>query len=283
VAEVCEAGIDWVTCTAKHVERRVALIDLARAIADREWQQQGEVREYTWQGYQMKQTGGITYGTRDADAICRLSGALANVFGLEVVKRADNISRLDVQATCRFDPPRDDLGQLAFRTAVRHFRRHPRAPRPRAHVTPEGYETVTLGSRASDWFGRIYDKYRESGEARYAGCWRFELEIKGKTCPMVARALAHHEHPERSAISLVRDHCARAGIKPAPFGIDAGMRRPSQARQTTDDKRIKWLSEQGRSVVAGLTARGRWLDTYTALGFVQVYTFKKTKSTEGLA
>jgi hypothetical protein len=269
------------TCTAKHPENRVALLNLAQSVAREEWERHGEEREFSWQGYAMKRVGAISYGERESDCIVRLSGPLAHVHGLEMVKRSTNVSRLDLQVTCKFDPPLVALGRVAFDAALRHFRRNSRAPRPACHATPQGVETVTLGSRSSAYFGRIYDKYAESGDDQYRGAWRFELEIKGKTASLVGRTVAYHVSPQRAAVSLVRDNLARAGLRPAPFGTDAGVRRPVESRQTTDDRRISWLAEQCRPAVTGITARGRWLDAYAALGVLNVYVVKKTKADGG--
>lgn len=73
---------------------------------------------------------------------------------------------------------------------LRHRSRGPGRPaKYKMIASQDGPETLYLGRRASDRFGRIYDKFAESSKECYRDCLRYELELKNETARTVALLL----------------------------------------------------------------------------------------------
>lgn len=213
---IMSAGVDWLTATAPHDGRDVPLLDCAERLMARDELDGYEPKRWTWNSYTGWQTDGLTFGMREDGVIVRLSGALAHKHALEVINHAANITRIDCEVTARFHPARPKFGQEAHRRALAHFQAHDKAPVPAFHGSRGRLETLTLGSRASERYGRLYDKYAESGDEVWRDCWRWEVEVKAEPAARLARKLAHVEWPGPVTASYVHDFFATAGIAP-PF------------------------------------------------------------------
>ena len=264
--EVAALGVDWITATGQRGKRDLQLAVTAHSILDRAASPNAQVKTWMWQRYQGKSTEGISYGVREDGAILRLSGDQADTYWRDAVRNADRATRIDVQATVRFDPPDRAIAAAAYKQALAYNDDGHRQTEVRAIIHNGHVETLYLGSRKSPTFGRLYDKYAESEEARYADCWRYEVETKEEVANQLGRRLYRHDHPYRAISAYLFDWFSKRGVVPR-FDRGTGEMRVSRTPPDDDDeRRLKWLREQVGPVVAGLSARGRRGDALAAIG-----------------
>jgi hypothetical protein len=279
--QIASAGVDWLTATAPADGRDWALLLAADGPLERERQARNEDERHRWRGYDLKTCGGVSAGVREDGAIVRLSGERAHEDWRSIAKRAVNISRLDLEVTVRMAPPDPALAgrHLAEFAAWREGRAN--APKLTFHGTPDGVETLYVGSRASDLFGRIYDKRAESGDDAWADCWRYEVECKGTMARHLATALAPEPDTGRAVGVFVHDYFTRRGCRPV-FGRAGGdMHVPYPRPRTTDETRLRWLTETVQPIVLSLTQRGFGEELARCLGLDAIGEYMRSEERYG--
>lgn len=226
----------------------------------------GQERRDRWNRYDLKTCGHVSAGLREEGALVRLSSEAAQKHWRTVVLRAANVSRLDLQVTVRPDPPDPKLGAAVLRSALRWVKGREHAPKVAFHGGPAGIETVYLGSRSSETFGRVYSKEAESGDDAWRDCWRYEVETKGDLAVRVARLLAHDDHAARSIELFVFDHFNNRGIRPRFERPNGDVRVAISRAKSDDETRLKWLRESVAPVVSRLSDNGHGDEACAALG-----------------
>lgn len=200
-------------------------------------------------GYDGWTGGGASLGSRPDGTILRLSGRRAASMGRDILRSDAHVSRIDVQATVRFNR---DVQALA-RHHAGEARRSQRAGAQPRHLRLERSfgrgDTLYVGSRVSNYFGRVYDKWRESGDAGYRHSWRYEVEAKGAGALAVTSALTQAPGDEGAIEALVFSWWAARGIHPRYRPAGARALGPIPARTSELDTRLRWLLHQVRPVI----------------------------------
>lgn len=275
---VVEAGVDWLTCTAKADTFKSRMLrELAEAAVGRERSEGHDLREYRTEGYRMVGAGGAAWGLRPEDTILRLSGAAAHEWWVEAVQHADNVSRCDLEVTARLPSPVVDLHREHERQhATRTIRGRGKPPVvgiiEGARYTATGERrttggTLTIGSRSSDVYIRAYDKGAEragrsapppaEGGSWGPGLWwRYEVEYKRRRARDAVRALLDTPADQRGAAVRTAVHGAltRTGVRPR-FVVRGGpdlleLTAPPRGRSDTG-RRLAYL----RTVVVPMLER----------------------------
>lgn len=180
------AGVDWLTMTVNSEGDRDTLFE--RAIKMRvllEAIERQEARKFYWRGYEGFSIAGLDYGERQQETLLRLRGDAASSYWKLFVRLATNVSRVDLQVTFAIDPPMPHLVSTYYNNL------HPSEVQfTRLENTSRGGQTLYVGSRSSDVFGRIYDKGVQSGLLPVPGyLWRYELEYKNYYAPQAINRL----------------------------------------------------------------------------------------------
>ncbi len=128
-------------------------------------------------------------------------------------------------------------------------------------------QTLYVGSRRSEKFGRLYDKGVEEKSAPAGLKYRWEVEYKKPTSGEVAKALDAVREAEAEHITgMVFDFFQNRGVAPL-FGRDGGMvTLQTQARITSLDRKLNWIRSQVRPSVRQLIMAGRSRDLFQAMG-----------------
>jgi hypothetical protein len=115
--------------------------------------------------------------------------------------------------------------------------------------------TLNIGARISKWYGRVYDKYRESGDEQYVRCWRYEVEGKGDA----AEALrAHVNAAQEPATEIPAMVAAWFGDRGVDVRYRPGMAHSFEAipASPVDDLRtLAWLRAAASPALARLGER----------------------------
>lgn len=221
---VIESQVDWLTCSAHGRERAHGLAWLSSEWAKGEAARGNRLQKWRLMGYEGSHVGRVRWGQRDEDScLVQLSGELAERYIAEAASLADRVTRVDLAVTVRPDPPNPHLGANVYDEAAAFAQGKPRAALPWTIYDARGGRTTYLGARTSDHFLRVYNKEAESrakddaeGVARYLGCWRTELELKGMMAEPVARVACDQEDRPAWAQEYLYDYLTDHGIT-SPF------------------------------------------------------------------
>lgn len=271
---VIESQVDWLTVSAHGRDAASNMLDLARGLAKEEASRGNRKRSWRLMGYEGYHVGRIEYGQRDREStILRLIGDPANGCLGVALSLADQVTRLDIAATYRADPPDPNLGQEAYHAALAFHEEHPGSALISRISDSAGGSTTYIGRRQSDSFFRLYNKEAEcralndeAGYERYRSCWRFELEAKAALAKRLAEVVADREdradYIRGYLMSFVEAHGIEAGfLADQPVALLPGFRRRSDA-----ESRLRHLARNVAPTVKWLGENGHADDALRALG-----------------
>lgn len=187
--ELHSAGIDYATFTTASGPRAYEAYDKARHILEQETRDGNPAKPWRSFGYLGWASSHVTLGRRPESIIVRLSGELADHYWRSFRAMCDRCTRLDLAVTACCNSPSFNVAHLSLREARAWKRQHDSRYQVGYQFSDPGGQTVTLGARSSEKYGRIYDKYAESGPPYQPGTWRWELEVKGDTAQAVSERL----------------------------------------------------------------------------------------------
>lgn len=184
--EFVDAGVDWITVTAKEPRKVDALRKQAYTLIDSELRRGMFGGPWFQSGYVGVACGHVQYGERQDGCILRLGGSVAKTYWRFLLQNADNVTRIDMQVTVRSKQKPALVVHNHYRQIQRSRRLFKRAPRLSRICDDDGGYTVYTGRRSSNVMGRIYDKESESKMDQYKGCVRYEVQFNGRRARWVA-------------------------------------------------------------------------------------------------
>lgn len=261
-----DSHVDWITATAKIGGKANDLLTIGITALQDASQGGGTTRKSNFQGYNGYTNRGAFYGWRLDGACVRFSGELARRHWRAAVDAADNVSRFDIAVTLLADTVERDWA-LDWRIKAETF------PEPGGHpinytlLWPKyGGETLYVGSRASERFGRMYDKHKESNGVYPEGAWRYEIEYKGKAAGMVSASFANGTDDEGNCYATVARRFNEWHI-PLPLQtLPGGFADVGEYARTTNETRFKWLNESVAHSIEHLAADYTANELRSALG-----------------
>jgi DNA relaxase NicK len=269
------ANIDYVTASYSADLGLATSIKITQAIRD-ELAYRGErveAKRWGWCGYVGTSYNGIARGERHDGVIVRCSGERAHGVFKRLPQQSRYITRLDLAVTLWFT--QDDTGR-AKRAHIDSAVSRETIERGRpwklrlVDGTGDG-DTLYVGSRSSEQFGRLYDKGRESDEEEYTNAWRWEVEYKGEAAQVVAEALSKGSAKQGQIAATVQKWFARRGVSvPLDVGQGEPIDAPPVAHKTDDDKKLMWLNSHVKGTVRKLIDAGRRDEVLLALGLNEV-------------
>lgn len=266
IAPEMSAGVDWLTCTAQHPHRVAGLLSFGRDVLEQEKGAGGLARAWHWQGFSGWTAGGAGYGFNGSRAIVRLSGATARESAADAISLSDNVSRLDVQVTVRPDGSRNDLAKHLYESFPGSGGRRGRPISRSLIQTNYGGDSLYIGRRISDSYGRIYNKSAEEREKTDRPRWRYEVEFKRKVAAAQAQAFSKAANKDTWVVGRVYHwftdrHCSPP-ISPVASPTERGNARGDSAQA----RRIQWLRRGVKPVVQQLALEYGWPDVLSLLG-----------------
>lgn len=261
-----EAHVDWLTCTAPTGDGGPRLLDLGTELLDESRTRGNTVRPSNFEGYHGNISEGIFAGFRLDGTCLRLSGRMARDWWRRVVEQGRNVTRLDLALTALGSPPEPHLALQSW-NAIPEGRSTGGHPTDYTLIqTRNRGETLYCGVRASERFGRLYDKYRESKGVWRDGSWRYEVEYKGQAAKDVSSYLRDNAANEARIVGLLRRRFNEWGVEVvvAEPGID--WREGPIPSLTDDESRMKWLKSQVRQSIERIGTTFTADEIRTALG-----------------
>lgn len=262
--EVVESGIDYITVTATRAPHTKTLLSVIKEKMDHEVRAGNEPKRWRGLGYSGMFAGGASWGVGPEGTLARLSSGLAAEHWKELYESGSSCTRIDLQVTYRIPGGPTKRLSKDWSAAVAHWQTCKRRKKPHLHSGPHGPESIELGSRQSERFGREYDKFVESTLDHYRECLRFEVEFKGSLAKGLARSLAAMP-PASLAIGgyisrFFTDHRIQL---PAPmYGpSQISVPRPPGTRA----RQLRYLHTSVRPMVVSLISNGMVQEVFTAL------------------
>ena len=275
-----ESGVDWITATGLGGKQTQQMAEFGVNLLRESHELGNEYKPWGMAGFHGFKCGPMQMGQRNHELIIRASSDWAARYWREIYELADNISRLDVQATIADDRVPSERIKMHYNQGRCFAARRRNAGALSMYSTNDGPSTIYFNKRISDRFGRIYDKAAESGHEYFRGCVRYEVELKGD----VAKCMAHQLFIASNADALAGRHAlqffADRGLTVAQYlpplsSASSGVQdfltsdRLNPRRSISDrDRQLKWLSKSVRSTVQKLITSGRLTDVQEALGLL---------------
>lgn len=257
-ARLVDVGVDWLTVTASEVHECESLLSLGGSIISEKQECGYFSRREGFQGYTGYGAAGCFIGRR-RDGVClRVSGSTAHRRAVDIARIPVNISRIDLQLTAQLDGDQKDYAH----EFVKAYRAEPRgtigAHKRRTKLVDADTHGTTayLGSRTASFYGRVYDKSRESNGEYPKGTWRAESECKRKLALPLFRQLAEYGFSREAIMALMVSQWYKRGVK-LDFDVSLSIDEPVIPRERPDvQARIDWLTRVAQPVVRALHDAG---------------------------
>ena len=268
---IVSAGIDYITATMPHTNPNVLewynrCIKYIETIA----RDGNELISAKRQGYEGFVVGGSFAGVRDDGYLVNISGERAQDGFNVVYWNSPHVSRLDVQCTFQTSDGAINTAINAQRAVAASNTKLSSAAQREATLIQSlsGGATCYVCSKKSEQFARIYEKGAESGEDKYKGAWRYEVQLKNKLATSAATIFRLSEYAQQvQAATFVRQWLAKRGVS-VPWKAEAELHAlPSEKNTPSDvETRLRWLREQVRPAIRRLIKLGLRDTILEALG-----------------
>jgi len=264
--EIIDTGIDFSTFTFSDPKNAEIAVSKAAILLQSEQVSGNDKRLWHQYGYEGFSCGGVRLASRADSVLVSLSGASAQQHWQKFLPLASNCSRLDLQITGRFEISSSTMIARHYKAAARRNRSGKCKRKVTLLRATDDSATIYVGSRFSDYFGRVYQKDRESGLEHYQNAIRYELEVKGKSALPLAKHIIGHSSPQVETVSLIRHWFNVAGIVlELPEQFHNSFIRISTSLPD-DIKSLEWLTRDVKPTVQKLIRNGKLSMVLSALG-----------------
>jgi len=249
--KVTAAGVDWLTCTGSTILSREELWRHGLRLLHAGKREGENATAWHANGYVGWKGPHFGFGSR-GDSVClQLSSVQADEEWQECIGASENVTRLDLAVDCQFDPPMPSISLDIYRHAGHRPSLNGRPPKLTLYTDTDGGSTLYVGARASENFGRLYDKGVKEKVAPRGTWWRWEAELKGRVAVATSEGLRSSDDYR---VAIVREVAHWFGRRTGhtytsshTMGTLVGPRQP-----TTIDQKLKWLATGVRPTVTAL-------------------------------
>lgn len=263
---IVQSQVDWLTVTRPSSLEDDRLLNLGECIAHSESKTDPNITHWAWHGYDGKRGEHFAYGRRFDSDILQLSGDLAAEWFDEAWTRAAKCTRIDLAVTVRYDGGKEWVARDGYQQGLDWNAEHGRGPERTLIVNGRGGSTTYIGTRTSDLYARLYDKWRESGDERYRYCWRWEVEAKADIAGRVCARISSAGNRASECADIVATHFVRRGVS-AEWMEGRDVRRIETVRRPSGvASRLGWLDSSVRPVIERLLPLVSEEDLLNALG-----------------
>lgn len=264
---VVGVSVDWVTVTTQDEGKGLNWYELF--LAHKKKFDKGKPLVHQWSNpwYSGARCEGLIWAqSEQLGYIMIAQGPPAGDLHRRLIPAASNVSRIDVQVTVELAKPWTRLAKQVYE----HSLETKRLKTSWIQNSRSG-QTVYIGSRNSDQFGRVYDKGVQAGVGKDPGTfWRYEVELKKPRSMVFAESLMSIEEPGKSEAeeiqSFVHKWFYSRGVKPV-FNAKSGRLIAEVGRRVTSkEQKLTWLRTQVRPTFQRLMAEGHGKDAMVAVG-----------------
>ncbi len=264
--KICPS-VDWVTGVSKTYaqsmaqqaiweELKVVLNVTKEAVA-----KPMNVREY--KGYRC---GPVFFGSATVGTLLSVSGVDSNDYVHRVVGASSRITRIDLAVTVFYPNYVKSIASGYYEYVIESLGDLTGKRKYAMISSASGGDTLYIGSRESEGYGRVYDKWMESKRSpQFLNAWRFEVEFKGELAQRVAGDLMRARDREDYIVSRVSQWLGDRLIL-CPWTVANSVERVKVARPAKKMSELEYLRTKVRGTVARLVKNGQLMDVLEALG-----------------
>lgn len=209
-----DAGVDWITATRPVGEGGYVFEQVQDELIEEQKVARRDIRRATLRDYTGWRGEHLFVGMREQDMLIAASADVAARHFASIARAARNVSRLDLQASVWTHGEQPALARMAYQ----RLKRSPgQRGRPRSFTLirthPQG-ETLNVGKRQSDSYGRLYDWSSAHKQGQPSTIWRYEVEYKRQVALSHSHTLLAADNPGASTASLVHQWFRKRGVHP---------------------------------------------------------------------
>jgi hypothetical protein len=266
--QVIDCGVDYLTCTSKATSSSSKLREIGAVLVTVEHRAGNERLPWRDQWYSGEYCGSVSYGVGPQGTVLRLSSGIAKEYYADAIQACENVSRVDLQVTIKLKGNCDGTIRRLEKAGIEKEARCKKPRKVRLERTNGRAETLYLGQRQSDRFGRAYDKGVESKLPFYQNCLRLETENKRRFASALAQGVVRHPSPSKFCYYEVTHWFAnRLGLShQAAIGMGL-IRVPAKTRDC--DRQLAWLRSQVRLPLQDMIRRYGLPIVLDALGLTE--------------
>jgi DNA relaxase NicK len=248
--KVLRSDVDYLTVTTTTEKASATLLhDLYDLLGQRQMYSNPS-RTWRFMGYSGLAFEGVRYGLRGQEAIVMLSGEKAAELWFKVAPNRQRCTRIDLAVTVELAVEDKEVATRAYEAAVDNS-----SVTSSLVSSSQGGSTVYVGSRHSQFMGRLYDKGSEEGMP--AGwIWRYEVECKKPASEAIVSQLLTELNPSEWIASYVSRFFQSRAIIPLFEATNVECAIEIQAKVTSEAKQLEWLRSQVRPTVGRLCVMG---------------------------
>ena len=252
-----EASVDYITITTNdqgHMEALGAFLEETKE----EFKSAGNrVQPLKLHQYDGVQVGPLYYGYRLKESLMvRVSGQFADECWDILVENAVNVTRLDIAVTFEYNQVDMQYVRTLYEAVEKKTAGNDITQDYGLRLNLNHGDTLYVGRRKSDWFGRVYDKGAEQGGFQGTK-FRFEIETKKRVAtPLARQLLAGRGSYRNHIVSIVEQWFTRREVD-VPFTSGEVAEMPQSKRRPSDDERyLQWFRHSVARRLKGLIEKG---------------------------
>lgn len=265
MAELINVGLDYLRATSCEDGQIEQMFEASRFIMAVE-----EENGYTFKpggqlGFYGRRTRHCFFGKREEWAMLQVTGKECRKHNNLLLNNCAHVTRIDLQITVRVEPGQSSNTIMDAKMAsIEKKPANGKKWKTKSRDTDNRIETVYIGSRESEWYGRIYDKYEESKSQEYKDCVRYEVEIKGEAAQRVWIQLRSKGN-QAMMVRIVQEWFKMHGVAIDVPDLNGVSYEKPQKEQHRDDKKLAWLARMVSGTVQHLCSTGHWYPAFEAL------------------
>lgn len=266
---VRSVGVDTVTCSAALDDNGNPLLDMAYQLMLDEVAHKSKLSRFqraVFRGYQSKHVG---WGVSRGRCLVELRGNAAYNHALHAIGLAERVSRLDVQVSVFQHPYDHDMALNIYLGARTKAAQRGRPSTFRMQGESDGGTTLYVGSGASRYQARLYERFYKSHDKADKDVWRYEVQTRRERAMQMADILRESENTLHTVQGAVHRHFERRGVVPI-FDPSAAVDIPPLPEPETDAERsLRWLGSSVAPALDRHRAWGSYQEAIQALGIFQ--------------
>lgn len=257
---VIRAAVDFLTVTTKTGAATATLLSLVMALLGGPDMWRKPSHKWNFKGYRGRSFDGCSYGIRGDEGIVMLHGEWCQEYWSRIAPSRQKCTRVDLAVTVELAQENTLLAERGYDQVASNA-----GITSSIVMSSKGGSTVYLGSRQSQFMGRLYDKGAEEGLPS-GMIWRYEVECKKPASEAVVTQLLDTSDVSAWVSSYVERWFSARGLPPVYTSENVECELEVAANVTTPDRRMAWLRTSVRPTVGRLCIEGFEAEVRDALG-----------------
>lgn len=248
-------GVDTLTCSAAWEGGIFSFIDLAQGLQREEAVHGSKVSPFKRGSYRGAQTAHVGIAFAPGRVLAEVRGNVAHEFWPHFLERAEKVSRIDVEVSARQHPYDHDMALRLYLGEREKAKQRGRPAKFRMQGESDGGTTLYIGTGASRYQARMYERFYKTKNAEDREVWRYEVQCRRERAQQMADLISRSGSVCQELQGYVHSHFTQRGVLPI-FNPASPLQMAALPGERTDQqKSLRWL---GSSVAPALERHKAW-------------------------